>query len=306
MNDIQKLLKKLDVWISQAEHTRARSEGKLSEYSEMSVRKFSNINAEKSANYVRIPSSVSMDNLALWNAAIGAKKIYAQEIGFQKYFGISAGYLYLSFRTQLQAYEKGVSEKCSVLRDWVASLYFLLASCEHSDEFDKVCCAIKKLNDRRALRDLGSKVAVFCVSLNDMAHGDSESAISNFERFSKEYKDTTGALDIYKKLIQAFDAKTANSDFEALIEQALDVHLMEAIKRESDDEFYDFSLEPWSVVPSEVIGYVNVVKRKFGIDIAYPASKLGEICQIFSKNIPVLEFDELALRVSSRAEKVFF
>ena len=132
MKEIDKLIKRLDIWLAKSDNLKNRSEEKLIAYSNMPVRKFSNLASEKAANYIRIPSSISMDNLGLWYAGCGAKSLLKNEADFSKFFGVSAGYLYLSFITQSTAFERGGVERCSILRDWAAAVYF--RSEEHTSE----------------------------------------------------------------------------------------------------------------------------------------------------------------------------
>lgn len=304
MKEIDKLIKRLDIWLAKSDNLKNRSEEKLIAYSNMPVRKFSNLASEKAANYIRIPSSISMDNLGLWYAGCGAKSLLKNEADFSKFFGVSAGYLYLSFITQSTAFERGGVERCSILRDWAAAVYFLLASCEPSNEFEKIAELIKKLNDGGNLKDLGSKVAIFCIALIEVERSGIDGAIQKLAVNRSSLKDSNGALDVYQKMIEKYSDKTSPEEYFDLVCAALDIHVKEAIQIENDMEFFDFLWEPWGVVPCEVIGYVNMVRRKFGIQIEFPDTKLGDICRSLKFQLPSIQYDGLADSVRRRAEQV--
>lgn len=304
MKEIDKLIRKLDGWLAKSDNLKQRAEEKLLVYAEMPVKKFASVASEKAANYVRVPSSISMDNLGLWHASYGAKQIIQEDLAFSESFGVSAGYLYLSFITQAKTFEKGIADRCSILRDWAATVYFLLASCESDERFKEIANYIKKLNDNGDLKDLGSKAAVFCVALIDIECDKIEGALNNFSIARASLKDSTGALSIYEKMIKKFNEKTSSTEYSELVSAALDVHIKEATQAENNIEFFDFLWEPWGIVPCEVIGYANMVHKKFGIEVEFPSTRLGDVCRFFMTNLPVIKYDDLADAVRRRAEQV--
>lgn len=304
MENFQKLKNNLYSWLSNANNIKAKAEDELLNYAGMPIRRFSNPYSEKAAGYVRIPPSVSLDHLGLWHAGYGAKQLIQKDMLFANSLGIAAGYLYLSFVFQEKIFRKGMVGRCSILRDWAAFVYFFLASCQDKDKFIEVPKRIKELNDEGNLRDLGSKVAVFCVSIIEAQNGNTEEAIGKIISAQSTLNDSFGLLNTYKKMVEKFNSGTSSKEYSQIIDEALENHIKEASQKESDAEFFDFLWEPWAIIPYEVIGYVNMVNKKFNILIEFPNTELGQICKTFLSNPPIVQYDNIANSVLLRAEKV--
>jgi hypothetical protein len=284
-----------------------QTEEKLVEYGNLPIKKFSNSQIEKSANYQRIPPIGSIDYIGSWYQTMAATSIINGDDAAYQYIGVANGYNQLSFLSQVSAFNNKMIDRCYILRDWGAKHFFALAAAKNENEINQVMLDLKVFNDARYIHDLGSKVAIFAVAIIDLLLGESlEKSLSHFNEVSTDFMDTTGALDVYKTALITFESGNSGENWNDVINNMLLVHQKESKVSQSDDECFDYSDEAWAAIPYEVIGYANLVAKKFNISVDFPDTELGCICNQFAGRFIPIEYDAIARRVLDRAQKVLF
>ena len=305
MKNFSKLEKRLNDWLAQSERLRLRSEEKLLAYADLPIRKFSNPSVEKAAGYIRVPPSNSLDNLGLIDLASGVKKLHLREEGAHRLIGNAAGYWYLSFRTNMAAYEQGITEHCPVLGDWAAALYFLMASMQEHEIQKELAEKIWQLHHAGQFRHPGSKLSVFCladIAWDQQSHNMAMDILANSK---PSIKDSNHLIELYQEMFVLLSSdNTSAAVYESIIAQALERHLQEAAQPESDEEFFDFSWEAWSIFPSEVMAYALRLEKTKGIRITFPPNPAGDICRLFLKHPTPVLYTETAAKVQARATQV--
>ena len=298
-----KEIESIDEWLKKTEKIKNEAIEKLSEYAALPIKKFSNPNSEKSAGYTRVPPISALGYMSAWYAMQAKKSFLTDTDEFSSSLGFSAGYAYLKSKSQIKAYDRQITPRCMLLRDYASMVYFMLATFNESIEFGEIAQESFRLNNLGLIKDLGSKVSIFCAALVKYRLYQ-DGSFNEFEK-NRNIVDTHHALEVYLNVFTIIQSNFNFGDLDGILDKMMKIHVAEASSRESDREFFDFHDAPWDTIPFEVL-YVSELARKHNKHLVYHNDTLIKMQSIYEKNRPSIGYDALATSVKSRLEKVLF
>lgn len=248
-----------------------RPKVKLEEYSRLEVRRFSNLESERIAGYVRVPPLASLRSVSIWHQARAALDLLSGGDEFDKLFRIATSYEYWYCLVQIQAFRSKYTNRCLLLRNDASLAFLLTATCNNRAQAQSLGQAIWRAHLDGMLHDAGSKVGPFGVALIGKWL-DGNSASPDLRSIAEiDTVDSSGALALYQEMLDNFDRSLDELKLRDMLVRACNVHIAES-RSSTNQETHDFELEYLRLVPYEVFGYIQMLRWVNGpiVELAHP------------------------------------